>query len=48
MPTLLTIETCGPFRFDVESNVAQFDIAPSAPPNQSNNVEVVRVSLGHA
>ena len=42
--SLLTIETRGPFRFDVDANLARFDIAPTAPPNQSNNVEVVRIS----
>lgn len=41
---LLTIETRGSFRFDMETNVARFETAPSASPNQSNNVEVVRVA----
>jgi hypothetical protein len=41
---LLTIETRGSFRYDLETNVARFETAPTASPNQSNNVEVVRVA----
>jgi hypothetical protein len=41
---MLTIETLGPFRYDLANQTARFEAAATAPVNQSNNVEVVRSS----
>lgn len=39
---LLTIETLGPFTYDLSTQLARFESAPAVPANQANNVEVVR------
>src|SRR5262249_35068560 len=39
---LLQIETLGPFAYDVEKNVARFDVLPQANPNLLNDVQVTR------
>jgi hypothetical protein len=39
---LLQIETLGPFAYDVERNVARFDVLPQASPSLLNDVQVTR------
>src|SRR5213078_1248273 len=39
---LLQIETLGPFAYDVERNVARFDVLPPANPSLLNDVQVTR------
>jgi hypothetical protein len=39
---LLQIETLGPFAYDVERNVARFDVLPQANPSLLNDVQVTR------
>src|SRR5262249_34188816 len=39
---LLQIETLGPFAYDVERNVARFDVLPQTSPNLLNDVQVTR------
>lgn len=40
---LLQIDTLGPFSYDVEKNVAQFDVIPQADPRLPNDVQVHRI-----
>ena len=41
---LLQIETLGPFAYDVERNVARFDVLPQANPTLLNDVHVTRTA----
>src|SRR5262249_33000222 len=41
---LLQIETLGPLAYDVEKNLARFDVLPQADPKLPNDVQVTRVT----